>query len=107
MPIGESDFEIVDINQRTGADGLVFGTVVFVEDDKLVGGGDVAHITSVKVRIVATDGATLHQIREDLYRTAVNQLRRVLNRTKGKTAADLTSASEKKMAEVQPGDFAP
>lgn len=91
------DFAIENINEMSGIDGGLFGTVVFSHDEGWPE-FEVTHHVMVKIRVKVSSDASIRDMREVLYRKAVEQLSRTLEAVDGKTAQQLTSEAEEKAA---------
>ncbi|HVV93815.1 MAG TPA: hypothetical protein VHD15_10380 [Hyphomicrobiales bacterium] len=90
MPFGEEDFTITDVNLFDGG-GFAYATVNFDFEDVLPGEVDVTHTVSVKVRITVPHGATVQGLNQAFFAKAVDQLRRALAKSDGRTAQELLS----------------
>jgi hypothetical protein len=87
-------FEFDQFGFLPGCEG-VYGSVIFRFEDML-DDVEVAHSVIVKARIKAASSLSIADMREALFRKAVEQLSRALQVAEGKTSQQLSSEAEEK-----------
>ncbi|WP_421579489.1 hypothetical protein [Shinella sp. M31] len=98
MPAGVPNFEIGNLHNSTEDPRRWWGEVKFAHDDELEG-RDVTHWTTVKVRVIADESATVRELRELLFQKAIEELNRASKRTEGMTAERLLASARETLAD--------